>query len=936
MYDNEDNNSQSGIGDERQGVEDVKQVGGTLLHQAGGVAKSGIKKLVQGTGKVAASAGKRIAKALATTLLRLLFTLILAVPELFVIFGILGLVIFAFYALNENRGTQLQYSAQPIVQNTMTTKVINGETYQYASGSLNAMQSQILNFYQYYANVSYFQYIHGKPKRPTGKIYDYYGKENGLELNPNILYSLDYWLFNDKYKYPNQFIQPLNENLNAMQLLPLTNKQRVVNVKSNDYGPNGKTNNQQIYSVADYGLAPVFSYKKYNINNYLQGYYYKKEILVGKHTKWTNIHQPYKIQEPNYPQKVYVMTTALTFQGTHHFQYQELSSEISGLSPGQSSNDTDLVTEYHYDTGVWYSYVGSGKKRRAIPHYVPLYEMRYGAEYQVAPIETADAFDNKGNQYLNDYMANFQCFLPKNVLDGFNVSQFTGNDVLSGSMGPIGVGTSNNYGNAMEWWSYIQLYASDFGVDPYLILAQMTQESHGNPTDGSLNAGYGLMQIQLSTNGNGKDGIMGTTVAGKQVWILINTSTVSNPLTNLEIGIIMDANHIQAYEQEDHNPINDEMKAIYEYNGGSGTMDEVKSLAGSNWDTNGWLNYIQEGYSMELNGGGDPNYLAHVLAYYNSPTGKTAIQNWLKGTTIQVGTNTSSLSVMTPNHTSSATMFTITQKKGKTTAGATNQSNNFGWLGAVLDGIQKALGNSLNSVFSMFQQTYPKTAKKFEYHLYASPFIEKEFYAMNEAMNQRIGFSDSFNTNTTPTLMEKEVLPIWDNHYIYSGNGNKDDLNPSQLSGIVSDIGSFTRPLSAFTAIIEPYGPDNNIESVGMFNQGVVLSAPLHNPVYAVTGGVVSNVITGIGTQVKGLGNTITIQNNDGTAVTYGYLSRITAQKGATVSLGELIGYTGKTGDAFEPSLYFALYGPNGAALDPSSYLGLTPPNTTPPNSTGT
>lgn len=89
----------------------------------------------------------------------------------------------------------------------------------------------------------------------------------------------------------------------------------------------------------------------------------------------------------------------------------------------------------------------------------------------------------------------------------------------------------------------------------------------------------------------------------------------------------------------------------------------------------------------------------------------------------------------------------------------------------------------------------------------------------------------------------------------------------------------------------------------GIFHDHINIAGKLSDEVYAVEKGIVEE--TGY---VPAVGNYIVIHLDEGIAVKYGHLERISVKEGETVEAGDTIGKLGQTGMATGPNLYFAVY----------------------------
>lgn len=171
----------------------------------------------------------------------------------------------------------------------------------------------------------------------------------------------------------------------------------------------------------------------------------------------------------------------------------------------------------------------------------------------------------------------------------------------------IQIGTalnSSNFQRSMQYFDICKKYGDIFGVDPYIMVAKMAQESGGNP---NVNAD-GLMQI-ISFNG-----VWDRTVTA----IDVNGNKQSFTITKAGRQIPDDAiRWATMYVASLKRSVGEDMKAVLAYNMGPGTVLWIKKHYPSAW-SNGleWTNYITQARNAVLGKGGDPLYLEHVMRYY--------------------------------------------------------------------------------------------------------------------------------------------------------------------------------------------------------------------------------------------------------------------------------------------------------------------------------
>ncbi len=125
--------------------------------------------------------------------------------------------------------------------------------------------------------------------------------------------------------------------------------------------------------------------------------------------------------------------------------------------------------------------------------------------------------------------------------------------------------------------------------------------------------------------------------------------------------------------------------------------------------------------------------------------------------------------------------------------------------------------------------------------------------------------------------------------------------------------------------------------SLPELHQGVDLAAKEGDPVQSANAGTVISA----GFDTTGFGNTVLVQNPNGTTTRYAHLSAMSVKPGQQLQPGTPIGAVGHTGNATGPHLHFEIQSERGA-IDPTPQLqnaaptggltmGTTPDTTTPP-----
>ena len=112
--------------------------------------------------------------------------------------------------------------------------------------------------------------------------------------------------------------------------------------------------------------------------------------------------------------------------------------------------------------------------------------------------------------------------------------------------------------------------------------------------------------------------------------------------------------------------------------------------------------------------------------------------------------------------------------------------------------------------------------------------------------------------------------------------------------------------------ILSNYGAKTN----GLVIDGINIGATRG----AVVGAAENGVVAYAGNEVKGMGNLIIIQHDDGWMTVYAHMDSMVVRRGARVSVGQKIGTVGKTGKVDSPQLHFEIR-KGTKAYNPTSYL---------------
>ena len=107
-------------------------------------------------------------------------------------------------------------------------------------------------------------------------------------------------------------------------------------------------------------------------------------------------------------------------------------------------------------------------------------------------------------------------------------------------------------------------------------------------------------------------------------------------------------------------------------------------------------------------------------------------------------------------------------------------------------------------------------------------------------------------------------------------------------------------------------------------HHGVDYAAPVGTPISPNVGGKV--VFAGV---MKGYGNVVKVEQDDGYTLLYGHNSRIDVKQGDKVAPGQTIALVGQSGNATGPHSHIEVVDPSGRRIDPAGYFNK--PSTKPP-----
>ncbi|WPQ59611.1 M23 family metallopeptidase [Paenibacillus polymyxa] len=831
----------------------TKEVG----NKAAKAGKQGAKALAKKAGKMAGKAllsaakkGMAVAmKAIASALAPLIPYILLGIVILFVIVA-------GYYVLFETRGAESHYSLNQEDENI--TKM-NDKGY-FSTSKMSGKNKAILEFYNYFGTRAYRQIVgndNTKLEKPEDtKIKDFYNQEKLFSINPNFLFVLDEYVFKGQFKYPEQFIQPVNYDPKELKLEQLVNDKYEVTAESMKYDEKtGLKTKEKEKSVHDYGIGSIFKYKKDEILNTVEGNYYAAEVVRGEHVEVVPINEPYREVMHDYPKEIHLIDKAITFALDVQLAYEKVKTPLEGLKDGRTKDPKTNLSKVYYKTQIIYDKDGQPVGK------VDLYKYRKGYVYETKPVPTPENnIENKyGTKYIKDYMFFFNAWVPKSVMTEFNFDERVGS-ILDTDLDVGSQLDSENFRRSMQYFDIVSKYAEDYGVDPYIIIAKMAQESGGNPNPSN---GQGLMQISYTSNYRAISA-KNVRTGQNETFAVANQSDREDPEKAIRWAVMYFATKLDKFD-------GDSLKALQAYNVDvSGYIQKHYPEA---WQTTDWMNYREE-----------------ARLYYGQKEG--------------YGETRSASYDCAPN---------LQKSSGKVYGDVCYVEHVLRYYGGeAMSGLEEHDTDKSNGVVDFFNKLFNIKQKKYDDNEVRSKFthnmgnreIDMTIKSVT-TFSQKVLFSEVGNT---------EELEFWDDAFSTT-NGN---LSRDQFAKMVPGADGYISPVALDTIRISS-GFGSRIDPVthkkGAFHKGVDVPLPIGTPVYAISNGTVEAA-----GKASGYGQWVVIRLDDGAKTVYGHISKWAVKAGDKVSQGQIVAYSGNEGKSTGPHLHFE-YHLNGKPTDPYSIV---------------
>lgn len=490
-YDDDDYTSYANKGI-KAGARGIGKAGKFGIRTAGKLGKRAAKRVRKRTKKGAAAAGKILGK-----LVSLKVVVITIVAAMIIFLVIMMVYMGSFFTYGETDGERGNYVEANNTKNESKkgvsgggssdsgNKTYNTETNADGSLTLSTSNSACLAYYTLLSREkSAWQEVTDEngetvliQNSDDMAVKDALGNDENYYINPNLLYAMNKYLYDNDYVYPEAFLKPVayEKKDGSYSLLSLTDDDGNVTVTSDIYREDGKKAKGTEKSVSDYGLGTVFVYKQQNKNTVLKGTYVKEDYYdsVSGTVKQRTVNEPFEISIKT--QSENIIDTAITFCGVVSFEYADDVSLDKGVSEGESTSESDNVTKILYKTERITLYTAKKKNttktftsKKEIDNFVKknkgykivkksdgtyktttksynLYKYRSadsGIYVKFVKLQSADIKD-ENNTYLYDYLQNFSTYKPvitrsydtfKDFSGGGSVGEFS-TAVIKGSVG---------------------------------------------------------------------------------------------------------------------------------------------------------------------------------------------------------------------------------------------------------------------------------------------------------------------------------------------------------------------------------------------------------------------------------------------------------------------------------------------------------------------
>ena len=901
---------------------------GKIADQGKKAGKNVAKKVGKNVGKMALKAGKAIGKASVKAVAYAVKAIVATVlPFIGIIAGVLGVVVLAYFILFEFKGSEQQYT------NKYENELEQSDDGKYTANNVNQQNNSISSFYKYFSGQSFYQLIGDSKEliKPDDEksVRDYHNREKNFYLSSNLLYSLDEYLYEGRFKYPEQLVKPVNYDPNTLTLKMLTSEDKMVNVESKELDlETGEETGNKIKSVRDFGLAPIIKYGEYQRTLTIEGEIESREIFDFETKKKVleKLDKPEAfapITMKGFPEDIYLIDKVISYVGEFEYTYEYKKTKLKGMDSGTTEDERIDRKGVLYKTITYcrtYSSPDENGNTKCVDEVeVDLYEYRT-ADTKVMvemPVGKGNKSVKRGKTYLYDYLYNFESYIPQNVLEEEDLIEridFSSYVFLTNEVGSYALGSrvgNTDYERAYQLaFPLMQQYAERFDIDPYIILAMSVTESSGDH-DGAMEkclsgkaVACGLMQIeapgvvvgsmsQVDKNGN----TLSIKITGKE-----DVASLEN---NIIAGILQFYGRSLAFKE---NPY----LTIQSYNYGVGGMNEVirryseatrktRDQIIADKDDLGWMAYRydvhkfpQEWYpSWSYETYGDPIYLEKVLSYY----GGTGIEQ----------------DVSTENPDTNGE----TEEENEDGEDENDEDDeDEGEEAGEAEKKPKSFADKMKDFFSSLLPNRDEPEPVTDY-IYGINYDNIEsMLVVAKIMGNKDYFSNTDNTDT---------LELWEDGYMdaFISTG----ISLEEIENLAPMENGYYPPLvmpqSLDRYISSGYGP-RVLGGSPEFHKGIDLAVPSGTPILAIAPGKVVKA----GCDSKGCDNgggyMVSIDHGNGLYSWYMHMlaGSITVKVGQQVEAKTVLGGVGSTGRSTGDHLHFELrMGNNSDPIDPTDFV---------------
>lgn len=902
----------------------VAQKGKKVAKEAG---KKAGKKLLKMGAKALKKVGVALAKALAKSL-------VLLAKPLLIIAVVLLVICLIWYIVYEIRGSDENYAFDSDTKQTQ----FNEETgYWDKSDEATGQTKAIKEFYNYFGGKRSHWQIKGNdnkkliPGDHEDAVEDYYHKESQFSINPNFLFVLDEQVFKREFRYPEQFVEPVNYDPDKLTLKHLTDSKGFLTAKSTKYDDEGFETDEKVKGVWDYGFGTIFKYKKDKITRTVEGKYNKMDVWDDEKKKvvQVSINEPFVEVMDGYPESIDLMTHAITFTGDYTFEYEDKKSKLSGAegelkSGDKGSKKNEAVNKIYYKTFDYYEdvpiyedvpytvteeYTVWVTKTREVPVYgviwfpyphwgITGYEEE---EYQVQETREKDVVEYRrekvGTKKVFRGSYDLYKYRTGAVYETKPVEKPKQEEAMTEEEKKKFEAERLRY--LQDYLFYFKSYVPESVMDGFDFnervgqLIQTNMELGGSANFSNGNFAGAMQHWDIVQEYASKYGIEPEAIVAK-------IAQESGGRANIEDGVMQitgdgkrcvqpsNGAEVCVYNEADRrNP----EKAIAwgvayfstkleKYNG-----DYLKAIQSHNLDPQ-WIftTYPETAESLDW-----LNYREEMRLHYGQKEGygltKSASYDCMPG-------------------------FDASGYSGRTTYGDVCYLEHVlrYYKGTMLAGVDavdtpsedeqksKKVVDAIKSFFGIAPNNYLEDEERFDYERSFSEKQVDHLLTVVRTFDKKISYREA-EDETSSLFWEKG-----------SGSGSGNAMTKEQFQELVGDT-QYATPFD-FDASSLKTSDYNAVESVrnGRQHKGVDIGVPVGTPLYAVANGTIAVAVSNQTHSKESWGNYVKIKLDDGNYVLYGHMNYVDVKVGDRVEMGDYIGDSGNSGNSTGPHLHFEFY----------------------------